>query len=167
MTISSVSSGANPYTQGLQSGQVSDAFKQRKQDFSALSSALQSGDLAGAQKAFSALQQDTQALRQSRSGQGADQDGDNDGSKTSQASQASQASQNGKTSMQDLMNQLKQALSSGDLQGAQQAFATLQQNRQANGHHHHHHGGAGASNTTSASSTASNASSTSTINTTA
>ena len=57
MSISSVSNNANP----LQSAQMSGAFKQRKQDFAALGSALQSGDLAGAQKAFSALQQDTQA----------------------------------------------------------------------------------------------------------
>jgi ribosomal protein S20 len=162
MSISSVSNGASPYTQGLQPSQISDALKQRKQDFTALSNALQSGDIAGAQKAFSAMQQDTQTIRQFRSGQGGDRDGDNDGSK---AVQAGQSGQNSKTSMQDLMKSLKQALSSGDLQGAQQAFATLQQNMQANqGHRHHHHGGGAQP---AASSAVSSAASTSTISTTA
>jgi len=137
MSISSVSNSTN-----LQSSQMSDAFKQRKQDFAALASALQSGDLAGAQKAFATLQQDKLAIGQAQGGQG------------NNSSAVSQSSQGGATSMQDLMNQLKQALSSGDLQGAQQAFASLQQNMQANrghGHHHHHGGGSQPSSSSTAS----------------
>lgn len=154
MSISSVSNNANPYTQSLQSSQMSGAFKQRKQDFDALASALQSGDLAGAQKAFATLQQDTQAMGQAQRGQG---------------SNSSAVSQSGATSMKDLMNQLKQALSSGDLQGAQQAFASLQQNMQANqsqGHHHHHHGGGSQPSALSATSTGNTTTTSSTTQTT-
>jgi hypothetical protein len=151
MSISSVSNGTNPYTQSLQSSPLSDAFKQSKQDFAALGSALQSGDLAGAQKAFAALQQDKSTISQARGGQGSDSDGS-----SSTVSQTAQSSQSGTSSVQDLMNQLKQALGSGDLQGAQQAFASLQQNMQASrGHGHHHHGGGSQSNTTSSTGTTS------------
>lgn len=154
MSISSVSNNASLYTQSLQSGQMSS----RKQDFSALGSALQSGDLAGAQKAFAALQQDMQGMGQ-----------------TGQvASSTGSTNQSGTTSMKDLMDQLSKALSSGDLQGSQQAFAAIQQKMQANqshGHHHHHGGGSqsSSSTTTSAASTttASNATPTTNISTTA
>ncbi|HUW50486.1 MAG TPA: hypothetical protein VMV75_05655 [Sulfuricella sp.] len=165
MSISSVSS-----TTSLQPNQIADIFKQRKQDFTTLANALQSGDLAGAQKAFASMQQDSQTISQARGGQGSDRDGNNDGSK---AVQAGQSSQSGKTGMRDLMNQLQQALSSGDLQSAQQAFASVQQSMQANqgqGHHHHHHGGSSQPNafgTTSAGSSSSSAAQTTGINTTA
>jgi ribosomal protein S20 len=135
MSISPVSINAGLSSQGLQVSQMSSAFKQRRQDFDALASALKSGDLSGAQKAFSALQQDMQAIAQTRRGQA---------SNSSSVTQTSQSSQSGTTSLKDLMNQLKQALSSGNLQGAQKAFAAIQQNMQANqsqGHHHHHGGG--------------------------
>ena len=151
MSISSVSNSIN-----LQSSLMSDAFKQRKQDFTALARALQSGDLAGAQKAFATLQQDKQSFDPAP-GQTLGEHGSSNGI-VAQASQSSQSSQGGTTSMQDLMSQLKQALSAGDLQGAQQAFASLQQKipaSQAQGHHHHHHGGVGqpgSPNTTSAAS---------------
>lgn len=133
MSINSVTFGSNTYSQGVQSGQSSmaAAFKQRKQDFAALSSALNSGDLQGAQKAFAALQQDKQSIQQSRGAQGADQDGDNDGSKAS--SGASQRDQD--------MTALGNALNSGDLKAAQQAFSNLQQDMQASRAKHHHHGG--------------------------
>jgi len=165
MSINSVSFGSNTYSQGVQSNQsnMAAAFKQRKQDFSTLSSALNSGDLQGAQKAFAALQQDQQAIQQNRGAQGADQDGDNDGSKTS--SSASQRNQD--------MTALGSALNSGDLKGAQQALANLQQDMQASraGHHHHHHGGnaqsASAAATSSTSSAGDNTASTGSISTTA
>ena len=55
MSISGLSS-TTPYAATLASSNMS----QRRADFHALGSALQSGDLAGAQKAFAALWQDTQ-----------------------------------------------------------------------------------------------------------
>lgn len=91
-------------------------FQQRRSDFQQLSQALQSGDLAGAQQAFSAL-----SSLQAANGGGAAQ-------KNSQLAQDFSA--------------IGQALQNGDLAGAQQAFASFQQDVQAlRGQHHHHHGG--------------------------
>jgi hypothetical protein len=97
------------------SHQVQTQYQQRAADFQQLYQALQSGDLAGAQQAFSALA----ALTQAGSGGG--------------VSQNPQLAQD--------FNAIGQALQSGDLAGAQQAFATFQQDLQAalaaRGHHHH------------------------------
>ena len=108
MSVSSISSNS-PYLSPFQ------PINQTQQDFSSLSTALSSGDLSGAQKAFGSLQQDLQ----------------NSGI-------SSQAFQNGTTG-QDFQT-LQQALASGNLSGAQNAFNTLMQDLQkARGHHHHHH----------------------------
>ena len=74
-SISSVNSSS-----AIQSTRPS-AFKQRNQDFQALSQALGSNDLAGAQSAFAALQKDLAAIGQSRSG--------SQGGQTSQSSPSS------------------------------------------------------------------------------
>jgi hypothetical protein len=102
---------------------------QRKQDFQSLANALQSGNLADAQKAFAQLQSD----------------GLNTGQTQSSNSQGS-----GQSSP---LQALTTALQNGDLSGAQQAFAQLQQGMKA--HHHHHHQGAGSSQTNSTSQVAS------------
>lgn len=108
---------ANPYQ-----AQLADAFKQRGQDFKALGNALQSGDLAGAQQAFAALQTDTQTIQSTQQPQ------------SQLSGQNSPVSQDFKT--------LESALNSGDLSGAQKAFATVQQDvqaaRKSHGHHGHH-----------------------------
>jgi hypothetical protein len=92
----------------------------------------QSGGLAGAQKAFAALQQDKQAIGQARDGQG------------SNSGAVSQTGQSSASSTKDLMDQLQQVLSSGDRQGVQQAFASIQQNANRRQHRaderHQHHG---------------------------
>ena len=122
MTVGSVSPN-NPYAQSAQTGQAS-AFKQRRQDFEALAQALSSGNLSGAQSAFSALQQDSKNVGQAQSGQ--------------------QTGAGGQDRFQTALQALGQALSSGDLAAAQKAFASLQQ---AHGHHHRHaqtDGGTGA-----------------------
>lgn len=100
----------------------------RKNDFQALASALNSGDLSGAQNAFAALQKDLPPGQQAGA-----TGGQNDNSKNNPVAT-------------DFQN-LSQALSSGDLSSAQSAFAKLQQDMQAmqgghRGHHHHHGGGA-------------------------
>jgi hypothetical protein len=118
MSVSPISSSSvNPYQ-----AQLADAFQQRGQDFKALGTALQSGDLAGAQQAFAALKTDTTTI---------------------QSAQSQPSWQNSPVS-QD-MKTLESALNSGDLSGAQKAFATLQQDVQAvrkshggHGHHVHH-----------------------------
>ena len=53
MSIAAVGSSSTDQT-----AEISAQFKQRRLDFQALSKALKSNDLAGAQKAFAALQQD-------------------------------------------------------------------------------------------------------------
>jgi hypothetical protein len=85
-----------------QSGFIS-TLQQRRNDFQQLAQALQSGDLSGAQAAFS----DLTSLNQNRGVQSANSTISND------------------------FSAIGQALQSGDLAGAQQAFATLQQDVQS------------------------------------
>ena len=82
-------------------------LQQRRQEFQALGQALQSGDLAGAQKAFAALNPTA--------------------SNSTQSAQPAQSNSN--------ISQLAQALQSGDLAGAQKAFAAMQS--QGHHHHQH------------------------------
>jgi|SRR5215467_16089692 hypothetical protein len=108
-----------------------NVFQQRRQDFGQLAQALQSGDLSGAQQAFSDLQ----------SLQSSNQPGTNTNSNSS-----------GNPIANDWAA-LGQALSSGNLSQAQSDFAQLQTdiksafqnqsgaqgaNRAHHGHHHHH-----------------------------
>jgi outer membrane protein assembly factor BamD (BamD/ComL family) len=146
--------------------------QQIQQDFKQLADSLQSGDLSGAQKAYTALQK----LLPSQS--------QNSTSSTQSSSQSSSSSTN---PISNDFNALGKALQSGDLTAAQSAFSTLQSDlkaqtqssttgalMQAMRPHHHHHAAAtqdsdGDSNssssstsTASSSSTSSSASSTST-----
>jgi hypothetical protein len=79
---------------------------------SALANALQSGDLESAQKAFAALQP---KHHHHHSGRAQSSGGDSSGSSTINSD----------------FNALATALQSGDIAGAQQAFATLVQDAQA------------------------------------
>ena len=126
MSISSIT----PNTGSPQTWQ--NVFQQRRQDFNQLSQALQSGDLAGAQQAFSDLQ-------------------------SLQSNNQSGTNTNSNSSGNPISNDwaaLGQALQSGDLTQAQSDFAQLQTdiktafqnqsgaqgtNRAHHGHHHHHH----------------------------
>jgi hypothetical protein len=85
------------------------------QDFRKLVSSLKSGDLAGAQQAYAALDQ-AQA-----SGQGRAIDPNSPFGKA--------------------LAQIGQALQNGDLAGAQQALASLSQHGAHRNHHHHHGSG--------------------------
>ena len=124
MSISGIPSSFN--SSAVQ--QFQQAAQQRRQDFNNLAQALQSGDLSGAQQAFSDLQQ----LRQSSS------------SNLSSATQPSNQSTN--VIAQDF-TALGDALKSGDLSQAQSAFAKLGQDLKAaqggsghtHGAHHGHH----------------------------
>jgi len=134
MNVSGVNSATAPYQTSVQS-----SFKQRAQDFKALQTALQSGDMTSAQQAFASLQKDMPKSSQAA------------GTTSNPAGQPGQIG----TDYQSLQS----ALQSGDLSGAQSAFATLKQDMQgtgaAHGAHHHHHskGGDATSSTTPASST--------------
>ncbi|MGO9136153.1 MAG: hypothetical protein ACLP9S_17860 [Syntrophales bacterium] len=115
MSINPISSNYNSYpTNGTQ-----NSFQQINQLFHQLGQALQSGDLSGAQNAFSSLQQ----LLPSSS-----------------ANQAQTTQQTNQSTFTTDLNALGQALQSGDLSKAQAAFAKLQQDMQSvqKGHHHHH-----------------------------
>jgi len=125
-SISAVSSNTDPYRIANQQnpGQIG-------QDFKAIGSALQSGDLATAQTALTTFQQDLQAV--SKTGA------------TQIFGQNSQANTDYKS--------LAAALRSGDLSTAQKAFASLQTDlKPVHKGHHHHHNSSGTSATTQSSS---------------
>lgn len=109
------------------------------QEFGQLASAINSGDLAGAQQAYSTL------TSQQSAGQ------------SSSSSPFSQA-----------LSQIGQSLENGNLQGAQQALSTLHQSRGGH-HHGHHAGGTGESATAadSASTTPASSSTSNIVNITA
>ncbi len=135
MSTSSVSLGSNLYQTSTQS-----TANQERQSFKQLASSLQSGDLSGAQKAFSTLQN---LLSSNQSG-----------------------SQN--SPIKNDLTALGQALSSGDISTAQSDFSQLQTDLQSSaqsgasgsgqavqsahhgGHHHHHASSASSSDASAA-----------------
>jgi hypothetical protein len=122
MSISSVSSSYSTY----QPSRAQSNFKQVRQDFSDLANALQAGDLAGAQNAFSALQQLMQRV---------------------QSDSQSQSQGNGtQNQFSTDLAAIGKALQSGDVKSAKDALTKLQQDMQAGpqAHHHHAHGAEGA-----------------------
>jgi hypothetical protein len=121
MSVSGISAPTTIY-------QPSSSQSAFQQSFSELASSLNSGNLSGAQQAYSSLSQ----LQSSSPGPAA-----NPNSPFSQA-----------------LSQAGQALQSGNLSAAQQALSSLQQ---AHGSHHHHghRGGGGHGSTSSASTTTS------------
>jgi hypothetical protein len=159
MSINGVSSIDTTNSQAAQSSQISPARKLR-QDFDALAQALSSSNLSGAQQAFATFQQDLKSIPQ------------NQGAQKTASSQPS--SQVGQSNPQDALTALTQALNSGNIGGAQNAFSTLLQDLQGQAgaaprHGHHHHGGgtqstAGASATSTPTTTAP---ATTSVNTTA
>lgn len=120
MSIAAVGSGSND-----QVSTVYANYQQRMKAFKALSSAMQSGDLADAQKALATFQQYTPGDAQNATGQNS-------------------------TISTDFAN-MANALNSNDMAGAQKAFGTLQQDMQKiHGHHHHGHRGGGETQTSGA-----------------
>jgi len=121
-SISSVSSGVNPYQNNPSNG-----FSAIRKDLNALGSALQSGDLSGAQTAFSSLQTDFQNRPQPPSASGAT---------------GSTGSASSTNPIQKDLQAVQTALQSGDVDGAKTAFDKLKTDlQQVRGHHGHHHGG--------------------------
>lgn len=109
-SISSNYAAQNPYKANM----VND-FKQGKSDFQVLGSAIQSGDLAGAQAAFAALNQDVAAYQQDRTAAGL--------SPYLSDSQRQDALKS--------MSSFAADLQSGDISAAQDTYAQLQQSVQA------------------------------------
>jgi len=132
MTISGIPSNANAY-----STSATNHRNSFRTDFSALASALNAGDLSGAQSAFSALQ----SLQPGRFG--------------SSSAPGGATSANGASPISTDIAALSKALQSGDLTGAQAAFKKVQQDMGSaqRGHHHHHKHDSGQSSSPSASTT--------------
>lgn len=95
----------------LHTNKIPERFKQRKEDLDALGTALDSGDLAAAQKAFAQVQQDMQARAPSRQ---------------NPAGEAAAPRAEAKSAV----DSLSASLGSGDLSGARKALSTLRQNLQ-------------------------------------
>ena len=184
-TATASTSTASSQAGGMQSGAHSTGLSALAQDFQALSQALQSGNLSGAQQAFTQLQQDAQQAEQSggghhrhhhRSAYGAGDGGSEllsllgsagstsnsvTGNGSSSAASAGStsgstaagvstpsgaASSGGTSSSAGSMSQiatdfqgLGEALQSGNLSGAQQAFAQLTQDAQSGSATHGNH----------------------------
>ena len=119
MSVSPISSVDNPY-QTYQTN-LHNNLGQVRQGFKNLASALQSGDLGGAQQAFTALQQ---LLPNSSAG-----------NQTQNGQQGS-----GQNTFATDFQALGQAIKSGNLSDVKAAFSKLQQDMQSvQGHHHRHH----------------------------
>lgn len=171
MSVSSLSStGNNPYPS------LANVYKQKRQDFKALESAVQSGDLNGAQQALASFQQDIQSIQSARGSSSNEtagtysqnpvkndfasllssvQSGDLTSAQSALASlqqnrgaQFGNVSNTGQSQFQNDLNSLVSAIESGDISGAQQSLSALQSDAKTNGvgGHHHHHHNAAAAN---------------------
>jgi hypothetical protein len=130
----------------------SSSTSSRRQDFTQLANALQSGNLQGAQQAFGSLEQ-------LQGGQASSSSGGSFGSASSGLVINGIGTTGAGSSTSPIANDfaaLDQALSSDELSQAQSAFAQLQADiqsaqqsgssggqTQVQGHHRHHHYGAG------------------------
>jgi hypothetical protein len=128
MNVSNISVTSDYYQNNVQ-----NPWQQNRQDFNSLGSALQSGDLTSAQNAFAAWQKDLQSVPGSTSPQ------------TAQTAQASGPFGNNSKANSDLQA-LGTALQSGDVAGAQKAFASLKQDLHGVRHAHHRQAAAPAQN---------------------
>jgi hypothetical protein len=108
-----------------------------RQQLLALAKAINSGNLTGAQQAFAQL---SQTLGGNSTGSGSS------GSNTNTKTNTNTNKPNDPFSQ--ALDAIGQALQSGDISGAQQALASLQQQAQSGRAHHHHggHRGGGGSN---------------------
>ena len=127
MSVSGVSN-----TNFYQTNSTKTNFQQIRDYFQQIGQDLQSGDLNGAQQAFAALQQLIPNLSA--------------GSQTQTGQQGS-----GQSQFAADLSALGQALESGDLTKAQDAFTKLQQDMQSVHKRHHHHNSDASQDSTSSS----------------
>ncbi len=128
MSVSNVGSSA-----GLSQLQWRSTVRQARQDFEQLFQAMQSGDLSGAQQAYSALQQLQPASSASRGTFAASADATASVASTPASSTAGTSSSNGivgNTIASD-WSSLGQALQSGNLSSAQSAFSQIERDLQS------------------------------------
>lgn len=138
MSVSSVGTGATASASQYQQqrGQSQGGY------FRQLIQAIKSGNLDAAQSAYDSLTSQLPA---------------SDQSSTNASTGTTASDSGGNSSFQQFLQQVGAALQSGDIQGAQTALSSLEQNSKVGGGHHHHHGGGGgavqASTSTSADTT--------------
>lgn len=149
-TLASANSGTSASSGSTAAGTIAGTVGT---DFSALGTALNSGSLSGAQNAVAKLQQDSQAYRQGHH-QFGNLEHAEEVYKSMQISSGSVNSSNQVTtsgptnSLNSDLAALGQALQSGSMSSAQDAFAKFQQDLQStqqgpgSGHHHHRHNSA-------------------------
>jgi hypothetical protein len=141
MTVSSISLASSMYQNQQTYGQSNS--QQIRQEFKDLGGALQSSDQSGANTAYAVLQQllsNVLAGNQTSSGSTSGDTTTTDASVdplTSAQTGTGQSSDAQSTFSTDFAA-LGQALQSGDISQAQNAFQTLQQDMQSVGHRHHH-----------------------------
>jgi hypothetical protein len=131
MSISAISPASSIY----QPSSTQSAFSQ---DFSQLANSITSGNLSGAQQAYSSLSQ----LLSSVQGPSAT---------------------NPNNPLTQALGQIGQALQNGNLSGAQQALSSLQQAKGSHHSHGHHHGGGGGASTSASTSATTTAAASSTV----
>jgi hypothetical protein len=105
--------------QQSQGGQQAGGRSQLTTDLTAVGTALQSGNITGARSAFAALMQELQGIKQTQTGQKAHK-----GHHHHHLDSSSQAAD---TSLTTDLTAVGTALQSGNITGAQSAFATLMQ----------------------------------------
>ena len=115
-SISSISSGVNPYQSG-----ASNPFATFRNDLKSLASSVNSGNFASAQTALTSVQNDIQSLPTPPGGS------------TSPTGSAS--------TIQNDLKAIQTAIQSSDKSGAQTAFSKLKTDLQNIRGHHGHHGG--------------------------
>jgi hypothetical protein len=164
MSVSALSStGNNPYAA------LSNVYKQKRQDFKALESAVQSGDLNGAQQALASFQQDIQNIQSARGASSNNlagtysqnpakndfasllssvQSSDLTGAQSALANlqrdrgaQFGAVANNGQSQFHNDLSSLVSSVQSGDITGAQKSLTALQSDAKPSGigGHHHHH----------------------------
>jgi len=104
-----------------QTGQQAGTNSTLDDDLSAIGTALQKGDITGAQNAFQTLQKDMQQMRQAQGGQ------KTHGAHHHRHHHHGGSAENTTSSPFADLSAIGSALQSNDLSGAQNAFATLQQ----------------------------------------
>jgi hypothetical protein len=116
-STSSTSTASTSSTSTSSASSISQTFNQLSQD-------LKSGNLTAAQQDYDTIQQDFQSM-ETQATQGHHHH-HHHGSESSDSSSSSSGSGSGSTSPADLFSELGQALQSGNLSSAQQAYSALQ-----------------------------------------
>jgi urate oxidase len=138
-----------------QPSSIQNSFQQRRAEFQQLGQDLQSGNVTAAQQDYAELTASTSGASSSST-------------TAATATSSSSSTASSASSLAQEFTALGQALQTGNLSAAQQAYSAMQQDAQSisqtqgHHHHHHHHSGASSNSQTSTDGSSSSTSSTST-----